>query len=91
MILTNPRPSFESEISELEFDELYKPIPGPDGSDWRQHYEIPKDTPVANVWTVIEGDDGKEYISPGYHIVNYVARVVTKIPWANELLLVRVD
>lgn len=32
------------------------------------------------IWTIIEGDSGKWYISPGFHIVNRINYVVTEIP-----------
>lgn len=79
-----------AEIGEDEFDATYKPIAGPDGSEWREHREIPEGTPAEKVWTVVDGDD-RQYIMPGYHMVNYVARVVTEEPWKDELLTVRVD
>src|SRR6478735_5152653 len=85
-----PPPQPITEIGEDEFDETYEPIPGPDGSDWREHYEIPDGTPVERVWTVVDADDG-QYVMPGYHMVNYVARIVTENPWTDELLTVRID
>jgi hypothetical protein len=77
-------------ISEAEFDKTYKPIPGEDNSDWRDWRDIPEGTPVERVWTVVEGDDG-EYILTGYHTVNYIARVVTEVPWEDEGLEVECE
>lgn len=79
------------EIGEDEFDATYKPIIGPDDSEWREWRDVPEETPVEKVWTVVDGDDGRYFILPGYHMVNFVARIITEKPWSDELLTVRVD
>jgi hypothetical protein len=40
--------------------------------------------PVNNVWTVVEGDNGKLYALTGFHIVNKLHYVVTEEPWTQE-------
>lgn len=33
------------------------------------------------VWTIVEGDDGLMYATPGYHHVNRLNYIITKKPW----------
>lgn len=48
-----------------------------------QHEEV-KDLPLNQVWTVVEGDNGKLYAITGFHIVNKLHYVVTEEPWTEE-------
>jgi len=34
-----------------------------------------------NVWTVLEGDNGRLYVSAGFHYVNRIGYIITRIPW----------
>lgn len=43
-----------------------------------------RDLPDNQVWTVVEGDDGKLYAITGMHIVNKLHYVVTEEPWTEE-------
>lgn len=36
--------------------------------------------PPANVWTVVEGENNSQGISPGMHVVNRLCFLVTQIP-----------
>lgn len=36
--------------------------------------------PAENVWTVIDGENSDQWISPGIHHVNRICYLVTKIP-----------
>lgn len=47
-------------------------------------YEEVKDLPVNQVWTVVEGDNGKLYATTGFHVVNRMYYAVTEEPWTEE-------
>lgn len=51
--------------------------------DQWEHEDV-KDLPVNQVWTVVEGDNGKLYACPGFHLVNKLHYVVTEEPWTEE-------
>jgi hypothetical protein len=36
------------------------------------------------LWTILEGDSGKWYLSPGFHLVNRMAYVITAKPWDEK-------
>jgi len=52
--------------------------------DQQFEHEDVKDLPPNQVWTVVEGDNGKLYASPGFHYVNKLHYVVTEEPWTEE-------
>lgn len=37
--------------------------------------------PSNYIWTLLEGDTGKLYICPGYHLVNRQGYLLTERPW----------
>lgn len=41
--------------------------------------------PIHRVWTVVEGDNGDWIALAGFHIVNRLGYVVTRLPWDNPL------
>jgi len=44
-----------------------------------------QDKITANqVWTVVEGDDGRLYALTGFHIVNKLYYAITEEPWTEE-------
>jgi hypothetical protein len=43
-----------------------------------------KATPVHNVWTWVDTDDGSVIIE-GYHIVDRIGYFITKVPWVDGL------
>jgi hypothetical protein len=51
--------------------------------DQFQHEEV-KNLPLHQVWTVVEGDNGKLYALTGFHIVNKMHYVVTEEEWTDE-------
>ena len=72
-------------LTEEAFERLMRPVtrPGTDhGDGWP--YELTLDQPLANVWTVVEGDDDGLYACKGYHVVNRVYYLVTEEPWTDE-------
>ena len=80
------------EITEDDFYERFKPIPGPDKSDYWQWEEIPKEAmDKERVWTVTNAEedcDGVyEVISNGVHYVNKVAYMITEIPPEEDFFI----
>lgn len=47
----------------------------------QQDLAILQATDNKYIWTVIEGNSGKWYIVPGWHIVNREFYIITKNPW----------
>lgn len=45
----------------------------------------------ANIWTLVDGDGGKIYVSNGYHFVNRIGYFVTEIPFDGVVMDVLVD
>lgn len=80
-------------MTEDEFDQQYETIQGPEGSDWidTTDYDWITQFPENQRWTVVDGDDGGQYIVPGVRYVNRVAYLVTKEAWSNEDIEVEVD
>ncbi len=38
-----------------------------------------------HVWTLVESDTGKkEYLTPGFHVVNRLNYMITEKPWTDE-------
>ena len=72
-------------ISETRLWGHYQPLPAPtpdSGTLWE--YQQTLDHQVEHVWTVIEDDCGRNwYASPGYHIVNVIGYIVTRLPWTD--------
>ena len=40
---------------------------------------------AKHIWSIIEGDDGNLYATPGFQTVNWFGYVFTVEPWKNEL------
>jgi len=36
------------------------------------------------IWTLVNGDDGNDYVIPGYHYVNRIGYFLTENEWENE-------
>ena len=49
-----------------------------------------KSVPVANIWTVIDGDDGI-YVTSGFHLVNRLLYLVTEQPCPDDKLIEFMD
>jgi uncharacterized short protein YbdD (DUF466 family) len=43
------------------------------------------------VWTIIEGDNNKQYIVAGYHLINRMGYLITKKSWKTGLEEVEID
>ena len=42
--------------------------------------ELVKSLPVTHLWTVVDGDDGDQWILTGIHTVNRVCYLITEVP-----------
>ena len=76
-------------LTEDEYDERFKPLPGPDGSDIWEHAETLKH-PAQCVWSIVEIDD-ELFSIPGYHVVNVIGYNVTEGQWPHDNIEVRFD
>jgi hypothetical protein len=50
-------------------------------------YEDVKDLDLHVVWTLIDADNDaavESYLSPGFHFVNRLGYIVSKLPWTDE-------
>jgi len=76
-------------LTEDEYDHRYKPVAGPDGSDFWQHAETLGHA-RDRVWSILEVD-GDLYAVPGYHVVNVIGYNVTTYRWSHDNIEVKFD
>ena len=94
--MSNPQSTGFVEISEEDFDAIYKPRVRASGDLFS--FDEVKDAPLDTVWTIVEGDepeveddddDSNEppapgwYAVPGFHVVNVMGYVLTEKPWEH--------
>lgn len=36
------------------------------------------------IWTLVDGDDGNQYVLSGYHLVNRIGYLISKIPFPED-------
>ena len=91
--------STPTEITEDEWIEQYNPRPHPTGKGNGYDYgdgstlldASPQDrehldqTPLMQIWSVIEGDEG-QVIAAGRHWVNCLGWIVTEEAWAHDMI-----
>lgn len=78
-----PRKAFRAGSFNL-FENRYKPHDSTsEGFILFEPWEMPKTLDYRYVWTIVEGDNGKLYLSPGYHFVNRLGYAICEIPF-NE-------
>jgi len=69
------------------FEKIHDPIVRYDGSLLFETYgddlESIMQTNPRNVWTLLDCD-GKLVIGAGYHLVNRIAYIVSRVPWFSE-------
>lgn len=63
------------------FARRYDPVDLPDGTIMQD--EVPPDVTDRHIWTVVEGDNNKNYVVPGRHYVNRLGYVVCTVPWCD--------
>lgn len=64
------------------FAKRYEPMAGPDNDYIIDHDNLPADADLHQVWTLVDAD-GKLYVVPGYHTVNYMGRLYTRHGWSD--------
>lgn len=70
-------------MSSSTFERRYGSVADAQGSTMRQYHEV-KDLDLHHVWSVTEGDNGRDwYLSPGFHVVNMMGYVVSERPWTD--------
>jgi len=42
--------------------------------------ELVKSLPATHLWTVVDGDDGDQWILTGIHTVNRICYLITEVP-----------
>jgi len=71
-------------MNEDQFDELFTSRSNPeDGSTIWEHHQV-KCIDVDHVWSVLDGDNDKQFLVPGFHIVGNAGYVVTEESHAME-------
>jgi hypothetical protein len=70
-------------MSNAVFERKFKPIDAADGGQaW--DFGDTKSYDRHQVWSLVDGDNGKPYIIPGYHLVNVFGYLVTEEPWDEK-------
>lgn len=77
-------------LHEDTFYEYFKPIRHPDASydiwggqgleTFGEDLELVRRHDQSFLWTVVEGDDGDEWITTGFHYVNRICYLITEKP-----------
>lgn len=66
------------------FDRRYEPIYVRDGNADRDPDDpLVRELYIRHVWTVVEGDTGRMYVVPGFHMVNRIGLLVTRNKWSD--------
>lgn len=72
-------------ITETEFETEYRPIVNAHG-DAVVDYSHAVSAPINYVWTIVDGDNGRDlYAAPGFHVVNRIGYVITERPWTDDI------
>lgn len=68
-----------------EFWETFRPkeAPAPRLGSYLWSFNDTQGQSPQHVWTIVEDDRGYLTATPGFHIVNVFAHVVTELPWTN--------
>ena len=37
-----------------------------------------------NIWTLVDGDDGNQYVISGYHLVNRIGYLISAVPFPED-------
>lgn len=82
--LGGTEPSIVREITDDEFDEIFGEIRAPGGDYFTRDTIAPFLTDhFRRVWSVVEGDGGGLYLSPGVAVVNQLGFLVTEREWES--------
>ena len=66
------------------FEHRFRPIDGPDGAVYWSREQLPDNIDAHHVWTIVDGGDGRLYVTPGFRFVNRIDYVVCKLPWSED-------
>ena len=90
------------EMTEDEFDERYPLVPnhlnpnatwgfGDEGGclfeTYGEELEFVRQQEPRTIWTLIDGEDGDLYVVNGYHFVNRVGYLISKVPFPEGVLI----
>ena len=67
------------------FEDRFQPIIRSDMTVLWEWYELPSSDQInfREWWTVLDCD-GRLYVQPGFHVVNYFAYVRCTVPWSDD-------
>ena len=66
------------------FERRFRPIDGPDGATYWRWEQLPKPIDIRRVWTIVDGGNGKLYLSPGLRYVNRIDCVYCEVSWTDD-------
>ena len=69
----------------VAFEERFRPVIRPDTTVLWERYELPPSDQIncRQWWTVVDCD-GRLYLQPGFHVVNYFAYVRCTVLWTDD-------
>lgn len=66
------------------FERRFRPLDGPDGGAYWRYDQLPKPLDLQRVWTIVDGGNGRLYVSPGLRSVNRLDYVYCAIAWTDD-------
>lgn len=88
-----------TEMTEDEFDEQYPLVtnhlnpnaswvigdgPGCLFETYGEELDFVRSQDPRTVWTLVDGDDGNQYVISGYHFVNRIGYLISTIPFPED-------
>lgn len=71
------------------FQRRYQPSTPPSRGDFWRYADAVSHDP-ENVWSVVDGDNGRQYLCPGFHVVNATGQyAICAVPhqWTDRVVL----
>jgi hypothetical protein len=87
-----------TEITEDEFDEQYPLVtnhinsnaswvfddgPGCLFETYGEEVDFVRSQDPCTIWTVVDSDDGNQYVLSGYHLVNRIGYLISTVPFSE--------
>lgn len=66
------------------FARRFRPVDSPSGTIHWSRDDLPQDADARRVWTILDGGNGKLYVSPGFRFVNRIDYVFCEVPWTDD-------
>lgn len=66
------------------FERRFRPLDGPDGAPYWRYDQLPTPLDVRRVWTIVDGGNGRLYVSPGLRCVNRLDHLYCAIAWTDD-------